>query len=213
MTLLERAIAALDGVENATVATVGDVPSGVRVHLAASADEGAIARQIQNLLAEHGLESNLAPPRSKLEPVTPPPPPVLLERVAAVDGAGSDPVSVPSTDPQPAQPSTLAEIQITYRSRSAVVTARADDGAESSRRTRADSNALRQAVVDAVTELIDPELPAPGIVDVSVRDVADQQIVTVVLEVDRGELRAGSSVIEVGFEHALAQAVWSALSI
>lgn len=92
------------------------------------------------------------------------------------------------------------------------VTAVASNGRSTTRRARSTEAGLDEAIVTAVSELVDPQQAAPLLVAVFEHDLSDTALITVLLEVGGGERRVGTAVLDGGRGYALAKATWQALA-
>lgn len=210
---LQRALSAIEGVERSEVELTDNGPLGIKVGLARGADRIAVAEAVQRLLESHGLRSRVAPDRRPPGPGVPPAPPPEPRRPTPARGPVPSPPEVVPDRPGPTnQPPGLAGIEVVTVSETAeglVVTVVADGGRTALRRTRASEQALHEAIVSAVGELIDPNAPPAGLRAVEHSETFPAM--TVYLEGPDGRVRAGASLVAAGNPFAFAQAVWAAL--
>ncbi|MDP8959245.1 MAG: hypothetical protein M3N51_08620 [Actinomycetota bacterium] len=190
-------------------------PSAVRVLLQPGADAGSVLEDVQRVLADHGLRVRLAPPRVKLEPLLPPPPP--SGRSAPLASPHDDRQVAEQTPPTPGpRQQEAAELDFVRVEESAErlrVTAGRSDGATITRQGRPSPRDLQQTIVTAVAALAVPEGErAPTLVSLKEAEVAGHRVLTVVMENEDGRLQTGSSVVEGGWAFALARAVWMAVT-
>ncbi len=198
---VRQAILALEGVAEATFEEADGNPVGIMLELESGADERLVASEVQTVLSSYGLRSRLAPPRTKLEPVGPPPPPTVLRVTARRESHASQ-----------GSGGAIAEVVVRQRPGGVTVAVRDEEDRLVEREARADTRAVQEAVVLAVAELVMPDSPAPGVVLVDVREREGTEIVTAVLDLGGRGLRAGAAVVVSGRELALAAAAWNALT-
>jgi hypothetical protein len=86
------------------------------------------------------------------------------------------------------------------------------DGVTAQRPARNPGKGLDAAVVAGVSELAGDETGRPRLIGVFDAEAEGVGVVTVVVEVDDGSLRAGSAVVEGGRAFGVARATWKALS-
>jgi hypothetical protein len=72
--------------------------------------------------------------------------------------------------------------------------------------------ALRDAIVAAVSELIDDGGVPPSVVAIHRAAEGSREIITVVLDRGAGDLAVGAAFVTVGWEFAFGRAVWAALT-
>jgi len=77
---LEQAINEIPGVVSASVEWDGSTIVGVRVEMEEGGDEQAVGAMVSEMLEEHGYRSRVAPEKVRVEPGTPPMPPVSTGR-------------------------------------------------------------------------------------------------------------------------------------
>jgi hypothetical protein len=230
MTEIRAALRELSGVADAAVEFSDDHPVGVRVRLEPGADERTVAESVQHVLTSYGLRSRLAPPRSKLEPVRPPPPPTFIRPAAAenqLPGARPESPEPVETPPEPqdadlpteaptssgpaAESVPIAEVSVSETEHRVLVRVTDATGRWVERTARPAPSAVHEAIVVATAELVDPSGAPPGLALTEAREVSGVEVLTVVLEVGRGGLRAGSAVVGPGRYQAVASAAWAAL--
>lgn len=225
---LHEALAAIDGVARAEVELTDGGPVGVRVRLDAGADERAVADAIQRVLETHGLRSRVAPARRAVGPSSPPPPP--QEERPPVDESlgpagpprqgrgerpserGLPPVIRPAeVVPTPAPSAAGLRAVTVEETRVGVsVTVVGPDGRSVVKSGRRSEGGLREAIVAAVGELIDPDAPSPGLRGVEYSH--DRAALTVFVESADGYQQVGAAMLAAGFAYAFGQAVWKALT-
>ena len=210
---LEQALSEIYGVERSEVELSETGPLGIRVGLARGADRTAVAEAVQRLLESRGLRSRVAPDRRQPGPAEPPAPPAEPRRPMPTPGPIPGPPAAVADSPRPSsQPAGLTGIEVVTVSETVegvLVTVVADGGRTAMRRARPTEQALHEAIVSAVGELIDPEAPPAGLRAVEHSEAF--QAMTVYVEGEDGRVRAGASVVAAGNPFAFAQAVWAAL--
>ena len=208
---LRRALSAIDGVERSEVEIADNGPLAVRVQLARGADRRAIAERVQRVLEAHGLRSRVAPDRRRPVPDTPPAPPVEPGRTTSSLTPSPGPPVAESSGPSvpPSVSDRIKTVTVSETTEGVVVAVVAGGGRAATRRARRSEEALHEAIVAAVAELIDPEAPSPGLQ--AVEYSAAFPAVTVYLEDSDGRVRVGASLVAASHPFALALAVWSAL--
>lgn len=208
---LRRALSAIDGVERSEVDLVDDGPLGIRVQLARDADRAAVADAVQRLLEAHGLRSRVAPDRRAPGPEIPPDPPEAPRRPAPVPGPGQGPPLREPSVPQVLSPggSGIEVVTVSETVAGVVVSVVAVGGRTAVRRGRRTEQGLREAIIAAVGELVDPEAPPAGLRGLEHSNAV--AAMTVYLEGVDGVVRVGASVVAAGDPFAFAQAVWAAL--
>jgi hypothetical protein len=98
---------AIPGVADADVAP--DSAEGVKVTLAQGADATGVAAAVRDVLARHGLRSRMAPPRERIVPDVPPPPPIPFN---VVPGPGLVQATIIPPREQVAQPAERPEPEL-----------------------------------------------------------------------------------------------------
>ncbi|NOY55020.1 MAG: hypothetical protein GXP34_03445 [Actinobacteria bacterium] len=191
--VLDRAISELDGVASAQIETDGRSVVGIKVTLDEGADERAVALAIGRILESHGYRSRVAPERVKVEPSTPPMPPIEV-----------------ATRPKLEHPTSLESVSVEEDRAGATVTVVDSAGDTVTLRAGSTGEGRRKAIVDAVATLLSESaaLP-PRLIEVTERE---DSVLLVVLEDADGARLAGASVIRSGLDFALAAAVWAALT-
>lgn len=209
---LKKALSSIEGVERSEVDLVDDGPLGIRIRLSRDADRRAVADSVQRLLEAHGLRSRMAPDRRTPGPERPPAPPSDPTRPVEKPG----PVPGPPRAPEPATQDAasvdsggIEAVTVTETAGGVVVSVVAGGGKTAVRRARRSEQALHEAIVSAVGELVDPEAPAAGLRRIEHSDAF--AAMTVYLEGPDGRIRVGASVVLAGNPFAFAQAVWAAL--
>ncbi|MFQ5966798.1 MAG: hypothetical protein ACE5MI_04190 [Acidimicrobiia bacterium] len=211
MSDVQDALRAVDGVADATVEEAQGAPIGVRVELENGADEGAVATSVQRVLSSYGLRSRLVPPRSRLEPVVPPPPPKVSEIRPGATEAAEEEADEPAVESAPTTEG-VAEITLTQRHDGVLIAISDWSGETVERHVGPRDSAVTAGIVEATAELASPDSPPPGIIMVEYREGAGQEVVTVVLDVGTGEPAAAAETVTAGRELALARATWRALT-
>jgi hypothetical protein len=197
---LERDISALPGVASATVERNGSAIIGVRVEMEEDADGQVVGAMVSELLGDEGYRSRVAPEKIRLEPETPPMPPV---------GEPSNRESAQPETPGPEPRGRALRSVAVDEDRSGVSVTVTDTAGTAATRAGGTTRVGRHtAIVAAVADLLG-ENPAPRIVEILERDAG---VVLVVLEDREGVTRAGAAVIGSGFDFALGSAVWNAFS-
>lgn len=210
---LQRALSAIEGVERSEVEMTEDGPLGIRVGLARGADRLAVAEAVQRLLEAQGLRSRVAPDRRQPGPGSPPAPPTESPRPGPAPGPVPIRPAIVLEQPGPtSQPPGLPGIEVVTVSETAeglVVSVVADGGRTVTRRARRSEQALHEAIVAAVGELVDPDASPAGLRAIEHSEAF--AALTVYLEGADGLMRAGASLVAAGNPFAFAQAVWAAL--
>ncbi|MDF1594524.1 MAG: hypothetical protein P1T08_00315 [Acidimicrobiia bacterium] len=205
VTILHDELVAIEGIADAHVEIVEDGPPSVRLQVEPGADRRRVGESVQQILANHGLKSRLAPERTESEPVVAPAPP-------------SDGLSAAPADPdagqeyRPNQVRHLVALAVEEDRRSVKVTARDDRDRTVSTVGQTSRRSLRDAIVGAVSELIDDEGVAPSVVAIHRASEGSREIITVVLDRGAGDLAVGAAFVTVGWEFAFGRAVWAALT-
>ncbi len=183
--MLRDDLLSVPGVESAQLDGDEMAPTGVRVHLVAGVDPGAVGDDVQRVLLLHGLRSEVGGGTVIPGPDDPPD----IGRV--------------STDAM------LTSLRVTEGRDGVVVEAVAGDVAVSVRAAGAAGPAFDQAVVSAVSELAGAT-SIPLVRSVDVRDIGGTSVVTVVID-EAGDRLVGSAIVEGGRAYAVGRAVWAAL--
>jgi len=209
---LRLAMSAIEGVESSEVELTDDGPLAIRVRLAHAADRTAVAEAVQRLLEAHGLRSRVAPDRRQPSPDTPPAPPPEPPRSAPTPGPRMGPsgmvIESPGSPTPPPARRGIEAVTVSETVAGVVVTVVADGGRTASRRARRTEQALHEAIVAAVGDLIDLESPA-GLRAIEYSEAFPAM--TVYIEGPDGRVRVGASLVAAGKPFAFAQAVWEAL--
>jgi hypothetical protein len=205
VTILHDELVAIEGIADAHVEIVEDGPPSVRLQVEPGADRRRVGESVQQILANHGLKSRLAPERTEPEPVfAPAPPSTGLVAAPADPGSGQE--------NRPDQVRHLAALAVEEDRRSVTVTARDDRGHAVSTVGQPGRRALRDAIVAAVSELIDDGGVPPSVVAIHRAAEGSREIITVVLDRGAGDLAVGAAFVTVGWEFAFGRAVWAALT-
>lgn len=209
---------AIPGIEDAQIEGDWSAPVGVTVRMAPGIDSAEVSRDVQRVLAAHGLRSEMSAPHH--EEVTPPlrlaevPPDEEEEEPAATEGATEPEHHEPRVEVAmhaPARPVLTSIAVAEQRSGMSVVVLAADGSAATRTVTGGDdglASRIDEAVVDAVSELLG--VAPPRVVEIGVDEVAGSRVATVLLE--RGGVRfAGSAVVAGTRAYAVGRAAWAAL--
>jgi hypothetical protein len=198
---LEQAISELPGVVSATVERSGPSIIGVRVEMEEDADEQAVGAMVSGILEDEGYRSRVAPERVRIEPETPPMPPV------AGSGGMEDEGALQQAESPPSTPGGLLRSVVVDEGHSGVSVTVTDSVGRTVTKAGGTTHTGRQrAIVVAVADLLGEE-PPPRLTEVVEREGG---VVLVVLEDRTGCTRAGTAVIRSGFDFAFALAVWNA---
>jgi hypothetical protein len=100
-------------------------------------------------------------------------------------------------------------VTVTETLEGVIVSVVASDGRTAVRRARRTEQALHEALVSAVAELVDPESPPAGLRGIERSDTF--AALTVYLEGANGSIRVGAAAVSASNPFAFAQAVWVAL--
>jgi hypothetical protein len=219
------------GIASAELDGGEDAPQGVRVQLAAGADAESVGREVQRVLASHGMRSTRAADQAAAEtsgdgdtaPAVvpglpqpgPPPPPGADSNGGAVfrlPGAVQPEVEPPhELEPiqvvEEAPPMVLDSVSV-EESRHGIAVRVAGGGASVTRQVGSSSDGMDAAIVGAVTELLGLE---SELIAVQRGEAGDALIVTVLVEVVGVGRQVGSAVIVAGETFAVGQAAWRAL--
>lgn len=216
---LHDELIAIPGIEGAEIDGASGSPAGVRIRLSVGADADVVSREVQRVLATHGMRSQLTAPH--IEPTEPPPPPGAPSRgsAAVVPLPAPQELEIPMPDPEPvvvheppvivasAQPVALESVAIEEGRTGVVVRITTSDGDSV---THAADEGLDEAVVAAVAEATGAgEIRLVG-VEESVLD--GSSILMVVLELADRTRSAGSAVSEGGRAYGVARAAWMAIT-
>lgn len=224
---LRDELLAIAGIDAADIDGGAEAPAGVRVRLSPNADAEAVGREVQRVLATHGMRSHM----TELTPSdsSPPPPPGAPAPVVALPGIEAAPahsvppepveVTVPTVEvstetepePEPAERKGLLSIAV-EEGRSGVTVRVSGSGKTVSRRTRATGPGLDESIVAAVGELALGADTPPLLLAVKSESIEDTHVITVLLEVGEAERRVGSAILEGGRPYAVARAAWVALT-
>ncbi len=220
---LNQALTSINGVAAAEVDIIDGGPVAVRVRMAPGADQRLVADSVQRVLEEHGLRSRVAPPRVEARPRTPPSPPGAPEpdRFEAPSrpvpaGPNGDQVlshraAVESEQAAVESPAEvgIASVAIQEARGSVTVQVTGTDGRTIDRRSRPTVQAVDEAIVMAVAELVEPGALPPGLV--AIESSRDHPVLTVILEGVDGRTRTGSATVHAGRAFAVARAARRAL--
>ena len=188
-------LAGIAGVEGAEFAVGDSGVTGVRVRLEADADADGVGRAVQEVMVRHGV-------RARLGTAQPPAPPSTAAPVVSLAGRVSD-------RPEPSPDDRITGVAVAESARGLEVSVTSESGNIVTERTRSDDEAIAEAVTIATAELFG----SPGAVLLEFRrdQIAEADVVTVVIAAAGGARSAGSAVVGAGFPFAVARAVWSAL--
>ena len=227
------------GIASAEFEGGDDAPEGVRVQLAAGADAESVGREVQRILASHGMRSHRANEQAAAVPsadVTPsaaspapdhfqqpgPPPP------PGADSNGGAVFRLPGVQ-QPAEQQPVMQFQPEIESVQVVedpapmvlesvsveesregIAVRVVAGTASvTRQVSSNTDGMDAAIVGALTELLGLEAE---LLQVQRGEAGDARIVTVLVEVAGAGRQVGSAVITAGETFAVGQAAWRALT-
>lgn len=211
----------IPGVLSADVQLVDGEVRSVRVELEPEADEQAVGGAIREVLAAYGYRSRVAPPRGKVEPEEPPPPPSpdqsLSEQSAGrpspeeaaprgVDAISSEEPAWADTGAARPGEQSVTSVTVTETPTGTRVAVEGVDGAVVTRHASRDR--ISEAIVEAVADLVGCQT-AVQVVDL---DRRDDGAVLVVVEFGDGRRAAGAALRRSGWQYAVAEAAWQALT-
>jgi len=199
----------LPGVEHAELDGDPMTPAGIRVRLSHGVDAAAIAGEVRNVLAQHGLRPDMNHARETASSTPDPDEALTGARSDVSDNALPDPVADGPVVVLMAGVGPLS-VGITEGSDAVVVTASGPTGSASIRASGSSVVAVDHAIVQAVAELAETATH-PRICSIDERELGGSAVVTVVLE-ERGERLVGSAIVRSGRAYAVGRAVWAALS-
>ena len=202
MTILHDELMAIEGVADAQVEVVDDRYPSVRLHIASGADRRQVGALVQQILANHGLRSRLAPERSTPEPQVAPTPPTSEQEV-------EDIVVNPTTGSVAVR--RLSAVAVEEARDQLIVTARDDQQGMAAVQSPLGRHGLRDAIVAAVFELLGEKGAPPTVVAIHKTEEGSRTAITAVLDRGAGDLAVGSAFVTVGWEFGFARAVWAAL--
>jgi hypothetical protein len=215
---LRNELLSIAGIASAELEGAEDAPQGVRVQLAAGADAESVGREVQRILASHGMRSHrpneqvvadtfddgqgaTAPAQAPAavagfhQPGPPPPP--------GAEGNGGAVFRLPGVTQPEVEPHRELE---PIRSGIAVRVVAGDSSVI--RQVGSSSDGMDAAIVGAITELLGLE---SELIAVQRGEAGDALIVTVLVEVVGVGRQVGSAVITAGETFAVGQAAWQAL--
>ena len=202
MTVLHEELMAINGVADAQVEVTNDRYPSVRLHIDSEADRRQVGALVQQVLANHGLRSRLAPDRNTPEPQAAPTPPPSEAGVA-------------ETIPEPSTGSLdirrLTAVSVEEARDQLIVTTRDDQQRSASVQSPLGRSGLRDAIVAAVHELLGEKGAPPTVVAIHKSEHGSRTAITVVLDRGAGDTAVGAAFVTVGWEFAFARAVWAAL--
>ncbi len=221
---IEESLLSLEGIEQAHVRLSDDGPAGVRVVLAADADQSMVANAIRELFTSRGL--TVAVDDGSAAPVAP----MSSDDVETQSGSpsgnvGPDGPVVPDRGATEAQPASVAAplmagapavgpvalaVAVSEGPTYCDVAVRVGGDRRSVRRSHPDPGSIREAILDALNEASGRSGIRPTIVSVDQRVVADKAMLTVVLE-SSGQIGVGSALVRGTDFHAFGQAALAAL--
>lgn len=221
---IEESLLGLEGIEQAHVRLSDDGPAGVRVVLAAGADQSMVANAIRELFTSRGL--TVAVDEGSIPHVKQLSPDEAEPRSGPPSGdVGPDGPVVPDSEPAQAQPASVAApsvagapavspvvlaVAVSEGPTYCDVAVRVGGDRRSVRRSNPDPGSIREAILDALNEASGRSGIRPTIVSVDQRVVADKTMLTVVLE-SSGQLGVGSALVRGTDFHAFGQAALAAL--
>lgn len=226
---LHAELMSIDGIAAAELDGSEDAPLGVRVQLAAGADAESVGREVERILADHGMRSH-RPSSDETEATTlggsstpgssasgpnlgPPPPPgaesngVTADVVPMRGAAARAAISWPTAAAESIPPRPLESVSVEEGRDGIAVRVVVGDAAVT-RQVGSGPDALDTAIVAALTESLGVEA---DLVAVQRSDAGDAKIVTVLLEVAGVGQQVGSAVVGAGAAFAVALAAWRAL--
>ncbi len=227
---LQDELLAIPGIAGAELEGSIDHPGGVRVQLAAGADPDSVGREVQRVLAAHGMRSQLS---REVEPFLPPGSVVNLadyeegsaELTEPTDELRPEPVpdlEAPPEEPAPdekaeAEPTPVASERVSIAGVSVddspagvEVTVRTSDGASVSRRAPATEAGLDLAAAAAAADAASPD-SATRVVAVTNTTIDGYAVVNVMVEIADGSRVVGGAVITRSRAFGVASATWAAL--
>ena len=202
MTILHEELMAIEGVADAQVEVVDDRYPSVRLHIDSGADRRQVGALVQQILANHGLRSRLAPERIAPEPQIAPSPPAF-EQV----GAEAEPIAATES----AVIRRLSSVSVEEARDRIVVTAHDDHQGMATVQSPLGRSSLRDAIVAAVFELLGERGAPPTVVAIHKTEQDSRTAITAVLDRGAGDMAVGSAFVTVGWEFGFARAVWAAL--
>lgn len=231
MANLRESLLGIDGIASADFDGENETPTGVRVRLAAGADAEAVGREVQRVLAEHGMRSHMTPPAAESAATTedepapvvaqvrtdvPPPPPGALRaavgaEVVQLPGLVIEPVRRPIPEAVPAPSEMLAAVAVEETRSGVSVRVSTTTGRVAERSVSAIGPMVDVAIVEAVGSLL---TGGDEVEVVAVNDhlVDATEVVLVVAQRGQQGRRSGSAVIAVGRPFAVGLAAWQAVS-
>lgn len=203
---------AITGVASAEIATDGAAISGVRVRLEPGSAPGPVGKEIQDVLARHGVEGTVG---TRQDRSGPPPPPGAAGAAVVALASYADPA--PDEDPQvePApRPNLVVEAQldgvsVEESAGGTTITVRSTDGRTAMRRPGSGDAAMVEAVAAAVSELHGGSARFVGHASIEVGGVP---VVVIVMEDRDGRRLVGASPAGTGTPYSAAKAAWAALA-
>jgi hypothetical protein len=233
---LRSELLSIAGIASAELDGGEDAPQGVRVQLAAGADAESVGREVQRVLANHGMRSHRSteqaavdsPPdapaatgpavASDLQPPGPPPPPGAASSRGAVFHLPAAPAEVEEPDRElepiqvieeaaPPPPMVLESVSV-EESRDGIAVRVVAGDTSVTRQVGSSADGMDAAIVGALTELLGLEVE---LISVQRGEVGDALIVTVLVEAVGVGRQVGSAVITAGETFAVGLAAWRAL--
>ncbi|MCP3974913.1 MAG: hypothetical protein GY720_10510 [bacterium] len=226
---LRAELMSIEGIATAELEGSEEAPLGVRVQLAVGADAESVGREVERILADHGMRSHRpesSEPSNALAKSSaaengsasgptggPPPPPgaeangatadVVPMRGAAARAAGSWPMSEPGPIPE----KSLDSVSVEEGREGIAVRVVVGDSAVT-RQVGTGPDSLDAAIVAALAEALGVEAEVVAVQRV---DAGESKLVTVLLEVAGHGQQVGSAVVGAGAAYAVALAAWRAL--
>lgn len=191
---LASELAAIAGVEDAELSYGDTGVTGVRVTLQADADPEGVGRAVQEVMTRHGV-------RARLGNQAPPPSPSGAV-VSLADRAEASQLA-------PIGDAALSGVAVNESGRGLEVAVTTADGRTETQRCLGDDRSIAEAVTLAAARLHGGD--SAVLVEYLRQEIADTDVVTVVVDSGGEGLRAGSAVVGAGFAYAVARAVWAAL--
>ncbi len=227
---LRAELMSIEGIAAAELEGSDDAPLGVRVQLAVGADAESVGREVERILADHGMRSHrpdaAGSSQSALAKSTaaengaasgpgggPPPPPGAESNGTTADvvpmrgAAARAAVSWPTADPEPAPEPSLETVSV-EEGRDGIAVRVVVGETTVTRQVGTGPDSLDAAIVAALTEALGVEAE---LVAVQRGEAGEAMIVTVLLEVAGSGQQVGSAVVGAGAAYAVAVAAWKAL--
>jgi hypothetical protein len=225
---------AIPGIEGAELEGDDTSPVGVRVRLSTGADADSVSQRVREVLAVHGMRSQVSSPR--VEPAAPPPPPgapaAVIDLHAAAGGgedeqppperpedAAAPAAAVPVSRAVAAPPTTataepprfeLDSVAVEEGRSGVTVRITATTGTVVSRVAAPLPGGVDESIVAAVAEITGHR--TTRLLGVQESDLGGTPVLTVAVELADRSRAVGSAVSEGGRAYAVARAAWAALT-